>query len=276
MENLLKKSNGKWQEIYKCSELQRRGNLKYKGQDYCAQEYYAMRLCESKYINKFLSIEPEKRTSYKVDNHFGQADIRSRHKAKNKKMNYNEKLLARAMYNHYQQPSFGKFINYEVPLKASLDKNKKDGDIDLISQKGDTIYLVELKRGFAKYKKGRDETLLRALLEICTYYKRLYMENFKSSYNFKNIELIILVEKDSYAYKQADELKETSNLYSLFQKLANNLNVKISIYFFEITPQIIYEDAFDYDKNNLIASKITFKEGTTVEYKKMSEFVVSS
>ena len=129
MESLLKKSNGKWQEIYKCSELQRRGKLEYKGQNYCTQEYYAMRFCESEYLNKFLNIEPEKRTSYKVDNHFGQADIEKRYATKNKKMNYNEKLLARAMYNDTKSETpFGKIIDYEVPLKASLDKSKKDGE----------------------------------------------------------------------------------------------------------------------------------------------------
>ena len=256
MENLLKKSNGKWEQFYQREELQKRKK----------QEYYAKQLCEKENFEKFISIKSSERKTFKTINHKGQADISKRIKRYGY-LNYNEKLLARAMFNQKEETPFGKIIEYEVPLKARKqdkqdDNYDKDGDIDLISKKGETIYLIELKR-----KKSSDETFLRALLEICTYYQRLNIQAFKTEFPHKKIELLILLQEDSYAYNQAVNLKKTVCLNNLYEKLAKELKVKIGICSYKISPQRDNKEIFNYDKNNLKASKITFKEEINVEFK---------
>jgi hypothetical protein len=125
-------------------------------------------------INNYIRVSqpwkyiPIRKTKSFNMNHDGFSNVKSRlNKFKN--LEYCEKLLAIALYNSGQTYCFGKLLDYEVPLK---EKQKPDalGKIDLVSVDGNTqsVRLIELK---IKKDNGTDETLLRAVLEIYTYYK---------------------------------------------------------------------------------------------------------
>jgi len=100
----------------------------------------------------------------------------------NEKSNRHEEKFAKLLFdknNNYS--SLGKIIDFQVPLK---DKQKdKAGKIDLISfdKNNSTLYLIELKYG------ENTETLLRAILEIYTYYK--IVDEGKLKNDFKNLLL---------------------------------------------------------------------------------------
>lgn len=253
--NLFKKWNGKWEELYSCSELNQRGNIKYNDENLNSQEFYSMKLSETEIFKQFLKIEPSKRKNYKVDKHKGQIDIVTI----SDKISLTEKRLARAIYNQKITP-LGEILDYQVPLKDKRDN--KDGEIDLISKKGEeTLCLIEIKMG----EENKGETLLRALLEICTYYKRLNLDTIKKEYNCNNVKLMILIEKDSYAYKQAVELNKTIYLKELFKNLSENLG-DILIYSYEILPK--KENIFTIDNTSKI-NKIVFKNDILINYEQV-------
>jgi len=57
-------------------------------------------------------------------------------------------------------------FDYEVPLRDSR-KNRKVGNIDLVSDDGVNVWLIEFKFDH------KGDTLLRCALEIATYYQQL-------------------------------------------------------------------------------------------------------
>jgi len=117
----------------------------------------------------------------------------------------------------------GKFIEYQVPLK----KKQKDGagKIDLVTyaNKNKTVYIVELKYICNK------ETLLRAILEIWTYYIQLNKVNFLNSFELmkqnkvEDIRKAVLLSVGCNAYKEAKELSKRPEL----KQLAKALDVDI-------------------------------------------------
>lgn len=139
----------------------------------------------------------------------------------------NEKKVAIALYNskNTNWKSFGKIIDYEVPLKEL--RKSKFGKIDIIAIKNDTIKLIELKI--------REETLLRAIIEIYTYYSLLkntnscerFIEDYKKcgvldkgkDYKFQPI---ILADENSLCGKQIKEIanggKQWPNLHKLIKE----------------------------------------------------------
>lgn len=114
----------------------------------------------------------------------------------------------------------GKVIDYQIPLK-----NKRTdlvGKIDLISTTEDDVFLIELKT------EKNNETLLRCVLEIATYYQILSKPKFIDSYknefkhlSEKNIKKAILISEGS---SQHNELKcinkgEKNNLKRIMDEL---------------------------------------------------------
>jgi hypothetical protein len=102
-------------------------------------------------------------------------------------LKFSEKLLAIALNNSDANYCFGKILDYEVPLKKT--RIDKFGKIDLIALEESThsIKLVELK---IRKTEGTDETLLRAILEIYTYYKLIVnsLNKFLKDYELSNYE----------------------------------------------------------------------------------------
>ena len=209
-------------------------------------------------INHLTNITSSKRkNNYKIG-HNGYSDVQNRLKVYNGCLNYNEKNLAIAMYNNRNNKEqikyLGNILDYEVPLKSK--QKGYDGKIDLITTDEKTVKLIELK-----INNRKKETLLRALLEICTYYQRLEKQLFLENYNIKekDFELLILIEKGSYADSQASNLANYPYLKKILKLFGQKLNVKISIVNYEHKPMIDLKDAFLHEKQQENKHLITLK-----------------
>lgn len=120
----------------------------------------------------------------------------------------------------------GKIVDYQIPLKNK--QGDKAGKIDLISNKNESIFLIEMKFGNNK------ETLLRCIFEIATYYQILSKQKFVESYKDefgglteKNIKKAVLISKDSAQY---DELKALNNgKKNNLKKLMETFEVQIFV-----------------------------------------------
>ena len=115
-------------------------------------------------------------------------------------------------------PKIGRILDYQVPLK-STKADKGVGKIDLISfnEQSKTFHLIELKYI------GNKETLLRAVLESYTYFKKVdqskLITDYVRDYNFRHGKAIndlninaytivptVLVSEDCNPYKELGEL----------------------------------------------------------------------
>lgn len=132
--------------------------------------------------------------------------------------NRHEEKFAIALHNK-DRPFIGKIINYQVPLKAR--QTDKAGKIDLIAFREDpnNAVIVELKF------KDNAETLLRAVLEIVTYYHQLSHKNFIDSYNVfaglqpQEIKKAFLLGEGTQSYNDAMHLERFPNLSELMKEL---------------------------------------------------------
>ncbi len=121
-------------------------------------------------LTKFENIKPITRTKpYCRENHF------------NIEFNYNEsnrdeEIFAKRITG-LNIDEIGVILDYQIPLKNSRD-DKGVGKIDLISynKKNNNLHLIELKYN------NNDETLLRAVLEAYTYYKRADKDKLMNDY----------------------------------------------------------------------------------------------
>lgn len=102
-------------------------------------------------------------------NHKGMSDAKLRIE-KYGGIRFNEKQFAMALYNSGHNFSFGKIFDYELPLKEKL--SSKYGEIDILSEINNEIYVIELKIGYTDSVMIR-ETLLRAIMESFTFTKLL-------------------------------------------------------------------------------------------------------
>lgn len=142
----------------------------------------------------------------------------------------NEEIVAYYMFNSKKAYSkIGKMIDYQVNLKRPKeDRNgenpdSKVGKIDLVSynEKDKQVYLLELKK-----KDNDKDTLLRAILEIYTYWKQLNHTNFRNSHKCisKTSPIIpaILIFKDSLQHMYCNEIE-----YPRTNELLNKLGIPV-------------------------------------------------
>jgi hypothetical protein len=123
----------------------------------------------------------------------------------------------------------GKVLDFQIPLKDSK-LNKGLGKIDLLSfnNRTNTFYLIEFKYNTNK------ETLLRASLEIYTYYKSIdqgklvsdflqnhpYLDSLKNTpVNTFKIKPIVLLTKETNANKELQDLDNRPKLKKLLKQL---------------------------------------------------------
>lgn len=167
-------------------------------------------LLENDIFGKFSQIKPIDRENYRGE-HDGETENQTNRK---------EEIFAKKLFKYCKSGKklnkIGKILQYQIPLKEKL--KDKAGKIDLVSynESEKIAYLIELKY------KNNEETLLRCVLEIATYYQLLNMENFKESYpELKNsvIKKGILVFKDSSQHNEIKEIKDRSSLKTLIKKL---------------------------------------------------------
>ena len=156
--------------------------------------------------------------SYNVD-HDG--DTKNDDGDKNNIKKDSEPVIAKKLFNR-NLGDLGKIVGYEIPLKNSK-KDKGLGKIDLISIKDEIIYLIELK------KPSNDESILRAILEIQTYFEQLDSNKFKNDFQFNDNELkkAILIFDNSKQHKMLKEMKKLTKSATL--ELLNILEIETYI-----------------------------------------------
>ena len=123
--------------------------------------YIAEKLFETHDIdNLFSKIEGSKRNNYFVGEHNGVIENFTKRK---------EEIFAKSLLSHDIQ-NLGTIIDYQMPLNGK--QTDHFGKIDLVSLHADanTAYIIELKMNLVDYDV---ETVLRAALEIETYYNAL-------------------------------------------------------------------------------------------------------
>lgn len=206
--------------------------VNYRGKTKDTEEYYTEVISRELIINDFATklkgITPINRGKYNVG-HSGMVTT------DNAYSNRIEERIAIALFNASKNFSItfgklGEIIDYQVPLKAT-QSNKGIGKIDLISKTKDEIWLIELKYYKHKDKKANKETLLRAALEIATYYQWLDKQNFLNSYEqFKGykeeqIKKSILIFNENERDEEYEELKNGNMpfLKNLLKKLEVNI-----------------------------------------------------
>ena len=202
-------------------------------------------------LDNITTNKADERLSYSVDR-------------KNKKNYFSDKLtekrLAICFYNNRDEYDFiGKRLHYETPIRFYKKTKEKEievreGAIDLVYQTPEYINLIELKSD------TNDETLLRAILEICTYYKKLnttqFYNDFKDSLEFKKpFQLALLLENSTGAYKDAECL--SADYKKLLEKISNHLNCPIKIYGFKKICSVPF--AIDNNKGKPILKETDFK-----------------
>ena len=180
-------------------------------EDYC-MNVLAKHLIDN--IDRLTNIkEVYRKGSYNM-NHTGQHS--------NKKSRRTEEIYAINLFNGFD-PNLGRFIDYQTPIKGTQSDNA--GKIDLLLFNKDTLYLIELKVYDNK------ETLLRAVLEVYTYYKQInhkkLIDDFKSKIGNNLVQSInpsIMIFKGSRLEKQFQENKNKP-----LGDLINILAIKIFI-----------------------------------------------
>ena len=204
--------------LYKQNEIKRTGEV----EKINYAEIYAKHLLDGEYDLRLVQIQRYNRRNYHV---------RGRVESNTKKPKYKrlEDLFARKLYkNKVCLGGLGKPFYYQVPLKENT-QDKGGGKIDIVSISDENIiYLIELKYG------ENSESLLRAVLEIHTYYQRLNLDNFINSFpetegmNPNNIKKAVLLGPETKAYIEARSLN-SPNMSNL-KKLIKKLNVDIFYY----------------------------------------------
>ena len=134
--------------------------------------------------------------SYRVEGH---EEI-----CKNPNSNQKEAHLAYDLFERSQIVGLGTVLDYQVPLKDKLHDDA--GKIDLIAEDGTSLYLLELK------KKGNDETLLRCVLEILTYWhvvdRRKLVSDFLGASVSRTVAPAVLLPEGCRAYRELAELRQ--------------------------------------------------------------------
>lgn len=163
---------------------------------------------ENGILNKINVVD--RKRPYKITSHKGNC-------SDTKKTSRVEEWIAKEMFNQ-EYVSIGKVFDYQVPLKSKQD-DKDVGKIDLVSKKGDTVFLLELKR------EDNKESILRCVLEIYTYFKQLkhkkFLDDFNISANTKIVPAILVFQNGKqHCQFESGKLEAT-------KKLMKKLGIKL-------------------------------------------------
>jgi len=131
-----------------------------------------------------------------------------------------EKLMAKNLYLRKELGFLGKIKDYQTPI-PNTDDDIGVGEVDLLAyyEKDKILSIIELKNN------KNQETLLRAILEITTYYYQLDREKLiKDFVNYFGLSVIEPIRKIVLIYNNSDLHKQYSNE---IKYLAEVLNVNI-------------------------------------------------
>jgi hypothetical protein len=207
--------------------------------------YVAEKLLEKHDLHTLYSkINSSKRKDY-LTNHDGVTDEYNNRSS--------EKIFAKSLFG-LPLEGLGRIIDYEMPLteregEDNVNNPKKYGDIDLVSLNADTntAYLIELKMNLAGKK---EETVLRAALEIETYYHILekvkenrfrdyieskiderYNSHTLSDVNLDRLKIrkavLFAVDKESGLPQELQD--ENAGHYSHLRKLLAHLGINVHV-----------------------------------------------
>ena len=201
------------------SSLYRKGFIKYEGYTRDTKKHYYDVI--AKYLIDYTdlfnedNIDIPSRQSYKAKDHKKLTD--NERSLINKKKR-GEEWFARSLLES-RFDLIGEIIDYQIPLKGKDKKNV--GKIDLLAynDKKNEFSLIELKREY------NTETILRAILEICTYYYQINKEQLKTDYKKQSdaaVRKVVLIFKDSPQHKQYKDS-------GFIRKLSEKLNVEVFI-----------------------------------------------
>ena len=189
-------------------------------------------MLSSNLLSSVDKIDMPKEKSYLIGDHMGVPTT------KTENSNREEELVAMALFNKkdYLHSDIDCFIDYQVPIyRGHEHENEHLGKIDLvaISHENGKILLMELK------KYSSDETLLRCVSEIYTYYKQIDAKRLKKeiSEHQKNNDILnyqvvpaVLVFKD-----QRQHTQYTCEIYDKVKELMKKIDV--SMYIIDSTVQ---------------------------------------
>jgi Holliday junction resolvase-like predicted endonuclease len=198
-------------ELKNAKKLYNSSFINWKGKTLDSKEYYteviSRELLKAEKLVLLGKIDQINRVNYNVDTHDGKH---------NGDTNRAEEIFAMQLKGK-KLKKLGLVIDYQVSLK---EKRSDDaGKIDLITSASEYVYIVELKYI------GNKETLLRAILEIWTYYKQLNKVNFLKSFKLlkknkiEDIRKAVLLSVDCNAYNEAKELSKRPKLKQLAKAL---------------------------------------------------------
>jgi len=216
------------------------------------------------------SIQPNKRCQSYSCPHHGQTSW-----PKDSRI-FNEKRLVRAIFNQQRHSGnesisdpdncIGELIDYEIPLKQQMSGDPA-GDIDLLGvcREKKIINLIEVK---ILPKKSKRDTLLRAVMEIFTYYMLLDRNKFLDEYKDRlprnlsspSYQLVVCSQAGSLSAEQMKNFQtEQKDLLALIEALANQIQQSFLFCDFtiqgdETQPQLrLEEDRFFFAENRSMA-----------------------
>lgn len=167
----------------------------------------------------FDSIEGISReVSYYTASHDGQATTGNMDEQSNRI----EERIAFALFHQKKFPLLGEIKDYQVPLKNK--QGHKAGKIDLVSYDAEQnqLNIIELK------KPKSEETLLRCVLEICTYWHVVDREKLCRDFGVPGASVgkAVLVFADCLAYEDfTGKKQEQEQIRKLMKKLEVDLYV---------------------------------------------------
>lgn len=226
------------------SNLYKDNCINWSGQTRDTKEFYSEIIAQElllnlEELNKINIIT--RKPSYKIDDHDKiMMDFRTSTR--------DEENFAKRLFD-LKFDKLGKIIDYQIPLK---NKSKDEvGKIDLISyyDTEEYLYLIELKFGSNK------ETLLRAILEIYTYFKIIDQAKLISDFgshkhiaNHKNkvkcLPAVMIVSTTNKTDKQCTSFIELNEMKMGERPMLKSLAQKLNIEFFSCELNAVFTNDY--------------------------------
>jgi hypothetical protein len=204
---------------------------------------------------------------FRLATHNGKSNV-SKRVQRDGNISYFEKGLAIALYNNTKTHCIGKFVDYEVPLNEK--RNDGYGKIDLLAYKNGAVKLVELKIN-KKGVKQTDETLIRALLEIYTYYKLIqgsgstskFVEEYAKQHGtISSLQLAILTDRSSRSGKTMLDMSNNPCLLQLIHKIGEDVGQPVEGYLYTYANS---GEPFCSDSEEMSKASITLNGKISIE-----------
>jgi len=164
-------------------------------------------------------IDEKRKDSYKMESH---SKLTEEREAQLKEKKLSEKLFAQKLkFIIKKLDILGNIIDYETPCNKTTHDGAGKVDLLAYNENENILSIIELKQ------EDNSETMLRAILEISTYFKQLNLDCLKKCFTEdgvnenSEVKKVVLIFKNSPLY---DQYKETN---SRLKELAQALEVDI-------------------------------------------------